>query len=114
MEYGRLMGRWETLLAQAYWEISKKLLIVPYVPGSTDASRPLLGFEQPIMALEERQTLLFMRATCLPFMWMYPNKTRITTGKVQRRLSAHLMWVYPNKKRSTTGKVSRPLQRGCM
>lgn len=68
---------------QAYWEIAKKLLIVPYVPGSTDSSRPLLGFEQPILPLEERQTLLFFRATCLPFMYMYPNNTRITTGKVQ-------------------------------
>jgi hypothetical protein len=56
---------------------------VPYVPGSTDATRPLLGFEQPILPLEERQTLLFFRATCLPFMYMYPNNTRITTGKVR-------------------------------
>jgi hypothetical protein len=55
---------------------------VPYVPGSTNSARPLLGFEQPILPLEERQTLLFFRATCLPWMYMYPNNTRITTGKV--------------------------------
>ena len=67
---------------QAYWEISKKLLIVPYVPGSTDSNEPLQGFKTPILPLEERQTLLFFRATCLPYMFMYPNNTRITTGKV--------------------------------
>ena len=69
-------------LMQAYWEISKKLLIVPYVPGSTDSNEPLQGFKTPILPLEERQTLLFFRATCLPYMFMYPNNTRITTGKV--------------------------------
>ena len=74
------------LHGQAYWEISKKLLIAPYVPGSMDPTRFLLGFEQPILPLEERQTLLFMRATCLPFMYMYPNNTRITTGKVRDAL----------------------------
>ncbi len=70
---------------QAYWEISKKLVIVPYVPGSSDSRAPLLNFEQPILPLEERQTLLFFRATCLPLMYMYPNNTRITTGKVRLR-----------------------------
>ena len=70
---------------QAYWEISKKLMIVPYVPGSSDSAKPLLDFEQPILPLEERQTLLFFRATCLPLMYMYPNNTRITTGKVRLR-----------------------------
>ena len=70
------------VLAQAYWEISKKLMIVPYVPGSSDSAKPLVDFEQPILPLEERQTLLFFRATCLPYMFMYPNNTRITTGKV--------------------------------
>ena len=70
---------------QAYWEMSKKLLIVPYVPGSSDSAKPLLDFEQPILPLEERQTLLFFRATCLPLMYMYPNNTRITTGKVRVR-----------------------------
>ena len=97
-----------TNTAQAYWEISKKLLIVPYVPGSTDAARPLLGFEQPIMALEERQTLLFMRATCLPFMWMYPNNTRITTGKARRPPALPFLWMCPNEICITTGKARRP------
>lgn len=73
------------MAAQAYWEISKKLLIVPYVPGSSDSTKPLLDFEQPILSLEERQTLLFFRATCLPIMYVYPNHTRISTGKVRLR-----------------------------
>ncbi len=67
---------------QAYWEIQKKLLIVPYVPGSTDNARPLANFEQPILPLEQRQTLLFFRATCLPFLYVNENNTRIGTGKV--------------------------------
>ncbi|BDA44690.1 hypothetical protein COCOBI_06-1680 [Coccomyxa sp. Obi] len=79
-----VVERGQRNICQAYWEISKKLLIVPYVPGSTDAARPLADFEQPILPLEERQTLLFFRATCLPYMYMYPNNTRITTGKVMR------------------------------
>ena len=52
------------------------------MPGSSDNSKPLLNFEQPILPLEERQTLLFFRATCLPILYMYPNQTRISTGKV--------------------------------
>ena len=99
-------------MAQAYWEISKKLLIVPYVPGSTDAARPLLGFEQPIMALEERQTLLFMRATCLPFMWMYPNNTRITTGKARRRPDCP-EFAHPTTMCINAGKGARPACPSC-
>ena len=75
-------------VSQAYWEISKKLMIVPYVPGSTDNREPLLGFQQPILPLEERQNLLFFRATCLPFLYLYPNNTRITTGKVSAVLTS--------------------------
>ena len=75
-------------VSQAYWEISKKLMIVPYVPGSTDNREPLLGFQQPILPLEERQNLLFFRATCLPFMYLYPNNTRISTGKVSAVLTS--------------------------
>jgi hypothetical protein len=81
-----MMGQ-SVAVCQAYWEISKKLLIVPYVPGSTDNARPLADFEQPILPLEQRQTLLFFRATCLPFMYMYPNNTRISTGKVSASLN---------------------------
>lgn len=62
--------------------MAKKLLIVPYVPGSTDNSRPLVDFEQPILPLEQRQTLLYFRATCLPFQYVNQNNTRIGTGKV--------------------------------
>ena len=81
--------------SQAYWEISKKLMIVPYVPGSTDDREPLLGFQQPILPLEERQNLLFFRATCLPFMYLYPNNTRITTGKVSAVLTTCCLQTLP-------------------
>ncbi|CAK0784428.1 hypothetical protein CVIRNUC_007632 [Coccomyxa viridis] len=79
-----VVERGQRNICKAYWEISKKLMIVPYVPGSTDNREPLLGFQQPILPLEERQNLLFFRATCLPFMYLYPNNTRISTGKVMR------------------------------
>lgn len=67
---------------QDYWTIHEKMLIAPYVAGSADTSKPLLGFKQPVLPMKLRPTLLHFQASCLPYGYMYHNQTKITTGKV--------------------------------
>ncbi len=67
---------------QNYWELHDNMLIAPYVAGSADVSKPLAHFKQPVLPLAERKWLLHFRGGCLPYGFMFPNQTKIVTGKV--------------------------------
>ena len=59
-----------------------KLVIAPYVAGSSDTSKPLAGFKAPIKPLKERKTFLYLTASCLPYAYENYNQTKIKGGKV--------------------------------
>lgn len=59
-----------------------KLVIAPYVAGSSDTSKPLMGFKAPIKPLKERKTFLYLTASCLPYAYENYNQTKIKGGKV--------------------------------
>ena len=60
-----------------------RLVIAPYVAGSSDTSKPLLGFKTPLMPLKGRKTLLYLTASCLPYAYENWNQTKIKSGKVR-------------------------------
>ena len=65
---------------QDYWTLEKKLLVAPYVPGAVDHNHPLQGFEQAIVPLKQRETLLYWQGGCYP---VEPaEEATIYTGKV--------------------------------
>ena len=66
---------------QDYWTLEKKLLVAPYVPGAVEQDKPLQGFEQPIVPLKQRETLLYWQGGCYP---VEPaEEATIYTGKVR-------------------------------
>ncbi len=71
------------LCTQAYFDIHDKLLIAPYVAGSSDTSKPLLGFKAPVKPIKERKTFLYLTASCLPYFYANANQTKVTGGKVR-------------------------------
>ena len=75
--------RWsEYVSVQDYWEMHDKLVIAPYVAGSSDVAKPLLGFKTAITPIKERKTLLYLTASCLPYAYENWNQTKIKGGKV--------------------------------
>lgn len=64
-----------------------KLVIAPYVAGSADITKPLLGFKQSVLPLASRKTLLHFRAGCLPYGYFFQNQTKVATGKVGQMLT---------------------------
>lgn len=61
----------------------EKLVIAPYVAGSSDTSKPLLGFKVSFVPLKERKTFLYLTASCLPYAYENYNQTKIKGGKVR-------------------------------
>ncbi len=59
-----------------------KLVIAPYVAGSSDVAKPLLGFKTAITPIKERKTFLYLTASCLPYAYENWNQTKIKGGKV--------------------------------
>ena len=74
------------LSTQAYFDIHEKLLIAPYVAGSSDTSKPLLGFKAAVKPVKERKTFLYLTASCLPYFYANANQTKVTGGKVRAQL----------------------------
>ncbi|BDA47957.1 probable xyloglucan galactosyltransferase GT14 at C-terminar half [Coccomyxa sp. Obi] len=54
-------------VCQHYWTMSQKLLIVPYVPATSDIARPLKGFQMKVTPANERHIMLWFRTKCLPY-----------------------------------------------
>ena len=74
---------------QNYWELHDKMVIAPYVAGSADVTKPLAHFKEPVLPMAERKWLLHFRGGCLPYGFMFPNQTKIVTGKVRARPLEH-------------------------
>ena len=68
---------------QSYWEMHNKMVIAPYVAGSADVTKPLAHFKEPVLPMAERKWLLHFRGGCLPYGFIFPNQTKIFTGKVR-------------------------------
>ena len=72
---------------QNYWQLHDKMLIAPYVAGAADVTKPLAHFKEPVLPMAERKWLLHFRGGCLPYGFMFPNQTKIVTGKVKSTAS---------------------------
>ncbi|CAK0785134.1 hypothetical protein CVIRNUC_008340 [Coccomyxa viridis] len=65
-------------VCQTYWTMADKLLIAPYVPGTSDVAKPLKGFMTKTAPLDKRKALLWFRTKCLPY--IMEGKGRYVNG----------------------------------
>lgn len=89
---------------QNYWDLHDKMVIAPYVAGSADVTKPLAHFKEPVLPMAERKWLLHFRGGCLPYGFMFPNQTKIVTGKVRAQPPEHVL----QGVLGTTGQLESP------
>ena len=87
-----------------------KLVIAPYVPGSIDLAKPLMGFKQAVLPLASRKTLLSFRGSCLPYAYVHANQTKISTGKVGQAAAHSLQMA---SRVQTTAQVGIEIGKAC-